>query len=312
MTQTDTPPDGVNEDGSINGLDASFVDVDGIRTRYYDYGEGEPVVLLHGGNWSGTSSANTWSQNIRGLAEQFRVLAPDRLGCGMTDNPSEAADYVYQSEVDHMAAFTRAMGLDGFHLVGQSRGGGLAGRLAVELEGVRTVTIVDSATLAPAVGDFDFRWNPRYFDIDVDEDSPTYFEDLFRTRAENLSHSTDHITEEYVKTAAYMRRRPKARTTVEVMEDGGQLDTWTQSLERHMADTRDRIRDGELDMPVLLYWSSTDPTAIFRQGLTLYELIAQTNDDVRLLTVNRAGHNHYREYPAEFTRNVTNFVEFWG
>ena len=115
--------DGVNEDGSIDGLDASFVDVEGIRTRYYGYGEGEPVVLLHGGNWSGSSSANTWSRNVRGLAEQFAVYAPDRIGCGMTDNPADRSAYVYETEVEHMDTFTRTMGLESFHLVGQYRGG---------------------------------------------------------------------------------------------------------------------------------------------------------------------------------------------
>ncbi len=37
----------VNEDGSIDGLKAKFVDVNGIKTRYYEMGRGEPMVLIH-------------------------------------------------------------------------------------------------------------------------------------------------------------------------------------------------------------------------------------------------------------------------
>ena len=35
----------VGANGEIDGLTAKFIDVNGIRTRYYDYGEGEPIPL---------------------------------------------------------------------------------------------------------------------------------------------------------------------------------------------------------------------------------------------------------------------------
>ena len=64
-----------NPDGSIAGLKAKFVDVKGVKTRYYEAGQGEPMVLVHGEGWSGHSSANTWSKNIPGLAKRFHVFA---------------------------------------------------------------------------------------------------------------------------------------------------------------------------------------------------------------------------------------------
>ncbi|MGH9680324.1 MAG: hypothetical protein ACRD4Y_10270, partial [Candidatus Acidiferrales bacterium] len=38
---------GPREDGSIGGLKAKFVNVNGIRTRYYEAGKGEPMILIH-------------------------------------------------------------------------------------------------------------------------------------------------------------------------------------------------------------------------------------------------------------------------
>ena len=35
-----------------------FVDVDGLRTRYWEGGSGEVVVLIHGGNFGATTSAD--------------------------------------------------------------------------------------------------------------------------------------------------------------------------------------------------------------------------------------------------------------
>ena len=49
---------------------AKFVDVDGIRTRYFDAGEGELVVLFHGGNFGsahGADCAADWNLNFDGL-----------------------------------------------------------------------------------------------------------------------------------------------------------------------------------------------------------------------------------------------------
>src|SRR5262249_9093513 len=85
LAQGPKPP----PDGSTGGLKGQFVTIDGGRTRYYEAGSGADVVLLiHGARPGGTSSANTWTPVIAGLAERYRVLAPDRRGHGMSENPS--------------------------------------------------------------------------------------------------------------------------------------------------------------------------------------------------------------------------------
>ncbi|MDT5245571.1 MAG: hypothetical protein QOD36_2947, partial [Mycobacterium sp.] len=53
--------------------------VDGLVTSYLEAGQGDPVVLLHGGEF-GVSAELGWENNITGLAVHFRVLAPDMLG----------------------------------------------------------------------------------------------------------------------------------------------------------------------------------------------------------------------------------------
>ena len=62
-----------------------------FRTRYYDAGQGDPIVMIHGGFTAGSSTANVFSRNIPALAKRFRVIAPDRLGCGLTGNPRIAS-----------------------------------------------------------------------------------------------------------------------------------------------------------------------------------------------------------------------------
>ena len=141
----------VNEDGSIDGLKAKFVDVNGIRTRYYEMGSGEPMVMIHAEEgFSGHASANYFAKNIPGLAKHFHVFALDRLGSGLTDNPKTDKDYNIHAEMDHIVQFIQTLKLGKVNLVGHSHGGGMALFIAVEHPDiVRTLTIMDSVTAAP-------------------------------------------------------------------------------------------------------------------------------------------------------------------
>lgn len=57
--------------------------VDGVRLHYAEAGAGDPLVLLHGWpqHWW------CWRELIPGLAERFRVIAPDFRGMGWSDAP---------------------------------------------------------------------------------------------------------------------------------------------------------------------------------------------------------------------------------
>src|SRR5581483_2135270 len=70
-----------------------FLDLDGLRYHYVDEGRGEPIVLLHGNP--------TWSfyyrKLILGLRDSYRTIAPDHIGCGFSDKPSDAR-YSYRLE----------------------------------------------------------------------------------------------------------------------------------------------------------------------------------------------------------------------
>lgn len=100
-----------------------FVDAGGIRTHYLEAGEGEPLVLVHGGG-AGADSWGNWKDCIPRFAEHFRVIAPDMVGFGRTDKPSPEG-YVYDQpgRNRHMADFLKAMDLARVAYVGNSMGG---------------------------------------------------------------------------------------------------------------------------------------------------------------------------------------------
>src|SRR5688572_2981682 len=109
-----------------------YVDVDGIRTRYFDAGHGDPLIMIHGGSYGSFYNAEDWEHNFDGLAEEFRAIAYDRIGIGFTDNPRTDDDYVIGSSVDHVYALIQALGLGSAHIMGHSRGGYTATRLVLE------------------------------------------------------------------------------------------------------------------------------------------------------------------------------------
>lgn len=74
-----------------------YLDVGGVRMHYVDEGAGDPIVMLHGNP--------TWSFYFRGLIDglrgDFRVVAPDHIGCGLSDKPRRYS-YTLSTHVDNL------------------------------------------------------------------------------------------------------------------------------------------------------------------------------------------------------------------
>ncbi|MCY0879766.1 MAG: alpha/beta hydrolase [Firmicutes bacterium] len=115
------------------------------RTRYFDEGMGEPLILLHGVGF--TSGGDYFWANIPALAQHFRVLAPDFVGWGPGDRlPIE---YSFAYLVDFVREFQDALGLSASHLVGHSMGGWIAALLAYESPGrVNRLVLVANGGMA--------------------------------------------------------------------------------------------------------------------------------------------------------------------
>jgi pimeloyl-ACP methyl ester carboxylesterase len=106
----------------------------GIDTNYLEAGASAgphtPVVLVHGSG-PGVSAYANWRLTIPGLAPHLRVLAPDLVGFGFTDRPA-GITYDMGTWVAHLVGFLDALGLERVSIVGNSFGGALAIRTAVE------------------------------------------------------------------------------------------------------------------------------------------------------------------------------------
>ena len=128
---------------------AKSVDVDGVKTSYFEGGSGEAMVLVHGGSFGSTVSANCWSPIFDDLAAHFHVYVIDKLGQGYTDNPLEDADYTMAAVTRHIHRFMETVGIQKVHLVGHSRGALPAARIATDHpEIIENLILFNSGTLA--------------------------------------------------------------------------------------------------------------------------------------------------------------------
>jgi haloalkane dehalogenase len=105
-----------------------YLDLDGLRLHYLDEGEGVPVLCLHG--------EPTWSflyrKMIPTLARSARVIAPDYLGFGRSDKPTDVGWYTFDRHCGAIARLVEDLDLTRLTVVVQDWGGPIGLRLAVE------------------------------------------------------------------------------------------------------------------------------------------------------------------------------------
>ncbi len=109
-----------------------------------------------------------------------------------------------------------------------------------------------------------------------------------------------------------MGNLPKSKQTIAKMAAGAGEPLRSQ-FEEYKKRLHERLRNGPvLPMPVLLYWAVNDPQApALRNGVALFEILAEHHPNVRLQIINKAGHFFFREYPEEFNHSVISFIDHW-
>jgi len=97
--------------------------VDGLETHYLEAGSGEPLLLLHGGEFGGSAEL-CWERNIEELAKHYHVIAPDWLGYGKS---AKVHDFVLGTRkmLLHLGRFCQELGITDAPFVGNSIAGSL-------------------------------------------------------------------------------------------------------------------------------------------------------------------------------------------
>lgn len=274
-------------------MECKTIRVRGATIGFRECGSGSPVVLLHG---VGESSFG-WLGTMAHLAPRHRVVVPDFPGSGASD-PSPSG---YHSHVlsELIGDFLKAVGLERAVLVGNSFGGIVALRLALNRPGqVEGLVLADSAGLGleitPAAALVLVPWladavmtlalNPAGAAQRAWLRRRLYFADARRAPFEWL-----------IDQARLGRNPDFLRATIESLRAGlavfGQSDVVVNRLH-------------EIQQPVLVLWGEQDGIVPVAHAHRAARMLPQG----RCRTIPDCGHMPHLEQPQEFRRLLDEFL----
>ncbi len=134
----------ISEIRDIYPFEPHFFKIKDNNYHYVDEGVGNPVVMVHGNP--------TWSFYYRRLISEFskthRVIAPDHLGCGLSDKPQ---DYQYRLEthIDNLENLLLTLELENITLVMHDWGGAIGMGFAIRHpQKIKSLVIMNSGAFS--------------------------------------------------------------------------------------------------------------------------------------------------------------------
>lgn len=154
---------------------------DGTQLYYKDWGQGRPIVLIHG--WP--LDADMWEAQAPALAYAgFRVISYDRRGFGRSDQPWTGFDYNTMS--DDLATIIAGLALKDAALVGFSMGGGEIARYMSRHGGKDVSKVVLVSSICPFLLKTPDHPNGAPKDLfdgivhGLEQDRPHFLQDFFK------------------------------------------------------------------------------------------------------------------------------------
>ncbi|MGD2141792.1 MAG: alpha/beta hydrolase [Burkholderiales bacterium] len=116
---------GDGSDGAFD-LPTKRANVGGTELNYFEIGEGEPVVFVHGS----IGDYRTWGYQFEAFAQRYRVISYSRRYHYPNTWVGDGMDYSSALHAEDLAGFIRALGFGPVHLIGQSYGAVVAAHCA--------------------------------------------------------------------------------------------------------------------------------------------------------------------------------------
>lgn len=258
---------------------------EGNSLHVVEAGEGEVVLFIHG-------FPTIWYSMIRPMEhmrQDYRVVAIDGLGAGLSDTPAEVEHYKLAAMAEHLDALIDDLGSEKVHLVGHDWGAAFVGAYAQSRpERVQTVTIMSAPPQNVAVAMLETSERQRQISQYVE-----------RLKSANpalalLSGAGDRI-------ASGPQNHSKAgRMSVEEAEVLQNATSDLRRINRHINWYRANLpspdsiseddfwpaREATLNVPALLIWGEDDD--VFDPDFI--PMMERTNPDLTIVRIESVGH----------------------
>lgn len=116
---------------SVYQIQQGFVDANGVMIYYEEFGNGEPLMIIHGGPGA---SHDYFLPYLVPLAKNNRLIFIDERGSGQSERLEDSTQYTVENMVEDVEAVRKALGLGKMSLLGHSYGGVLAQAYALKYQ----------------------------------------------------------------------------------------------------------------------------------------------------------------------------------
>ena len=258
-------------------MQSKRIKVGRLNIRYFAGGQGDPLVIIHGGG----DGARAWLKSAEELSNHYSVYIPDLPGFGRSQSASNK--FHLPEYVAFVEDFSRTLGIERFHLIGHSIGGGIALHYALQFpDKVKGLVLVSSWCLGIEAA----LWVRLL-------SHPAF------------CHSLGEIAIVFMKAIKWLARlfyapfrfaNPLTRVKMDVGKTMIAMRGQTTVLQDRLC---------ELTMPTLLVWGSGDRIVPADHAYIAAELIP----DCQLHVFEGCGHSVYKQRAEEFSRLLANFLD---
>ena len=263
------------------------VRVNGVELHYIEQGQGEPLILLHGGQ----GDYRSWGPQIAILSQHYRVISYSRRYNYPNDNPLTAKYHSGYTDAEDLAALIRHLKIGRVNFVGTS-----AGALTALVLTIKHPEMVRSLVLAePPI----HRWAKD--DPNGEALYKQFMNALWEPAAAAFKAGDDEGAMRILVDGFAGKRRfddlsPEARATA--MQNSRFFKAATLSADPFPALSKDKVK--RLSVPILII---TGENTIKLHKFVNDEL-ARLLPKAERITIPRAGHGSARENPEAFNEAV--------
>lgn len=274
-----------------------FAQAGDLKLHYNEAGDGETLVMLHGGG-PGASSWSNFKQNLPAFAEHFRVLLVDQPQFGLSDKPATKEQFSFFS-ARAVRDLLDELGIERAHFLGNSLGGGTSLRFALDYpdRANRLVLMGPGGACLPILSPEPSE-GLKLLSAFLAPPGPS--REKLEAFVRIMVYDQDLVTEELIE------ERYKLATAPDVL--GGMVNFFTtamgttpeQRLQAEIWRDVDQIKH-----PTLMTWGRDD--RVLPLDGALFALHRMEN--ARLHVFPRCGHWAQLEHPREFERIAIDFLQ---
>lgn len=266
---------------------SQFMMVDDLQVHYRVNGDGPAVVLLHGT----ASSLHTWEEWTKALEKDYKVISLDLPAFGLT-GPNNTGGYSLSYYTKFLDSFLSQLGVDSFHLAGNSLGGSIAWTYAAMYpDKLRKLILIDAGGYPSEVNQspslaFRLAKNPILSNILLNVTPRSLLESSIR----EVYHNDDLITDELIDRYYDMTLREGNRQAFVDRVNG-----------LRYSDPSD-IKT--IETPTLILWGKTDEWIPVENAYKFEKDI----EGAEVVIYDNAGHVPMEEIPTETVEDAKAFL----